>query len=220
MQARTHTHVHTNTRHTHMRRHTHTHECMHACTHKGTHTHTHMQVHRHTNMQTRTHRNIHARKLARISAHQYRHEHKHKHACRPAHKHTLWQPATPMSRVPGMNHTFSRVKPHSAFIAYNLNNIIAVSRASRGPERFSAASRSWSSPQCLSSCSFYNGSSALPPAWCPPIPLIRERVMLFVATQWVAAVYAVNHPTSDPPGPRFKWRDATTVSHYRFTYSF
>ncbi|CAL8237024.1 unnamed protein product [Boreogadus saida] len=37
--------------------------------------------------------------------------------------------------------------------------------------------------------------------WCPPISLIGERVMLFVATRWVAAVYAVNHPTSDPPGP-------------------
>ncbi|CAL8262819.1 unnamed protein product [Boreogadus saida] len=35
--------------------------------------------------------------------------------------------------------------------------------------------------------------------------------MLFVATRWVAAVYAVNHPTSDPPGPRLKWRDATLL---------
>ena len=57
----------------------------------------------------------------------------------------------------------------------------------------------------------------LPPARCPPISLIGERVMLFVATQWVAAVYAVNHPTSDPPGPRFKWRDATTRTHHRYT---
>ena len=51
---------------------------------------------------------------------------------------------------------------------------------------------------------------SLPPARCPPVSLIGERVMLFVATHWVATVYAVSHPTSDPPGPRFKWRDATT----------
>ena len=61
----------------------------------------------------------------------------------------------------------------------------------------------------------------LPPARCPPISLIGERVMLFVATQWVAAVYAVNHPTSDPPGPRFKWRDATTHTHtHTHTYTY
>ena len=38
--------------------------------------------------------------------------------------------------------------------------------------------------------------------------------MLFVPTQWVAAVYAVNHTTSDPPGPRFKWRDATLLHRF------
>ena len=45
---------------------------------------------------------------------------------------------------------------------------------------------------------------------CPPITLIGERaVVLSIASQWVAAVYAVDYRTSDPPGPRFKGRDAT-----------
>ena len=39
--------------------------------------------------------------------------------------------------------------------------------------------------------------------------------MLFVATHWVATVYAVSHPTSDPPGPRFKGRDATVLGKYQ-----
>ena len=34
---------------------------------------------------------------------------------------------------------------------------------------------------------------------------------LSVASRWVAAVYAVHHLTSDPPGPRFKGRDATLL---------
>ena len=52
---------------------------------------------------------------------------------------------------------------------------------------------------------------------CPPITLIGEReVVLSVASWWVAAVYAVYHLTSDPPGPRFMGRDATTqASTYR-----
>ncbi|CAL8250733.1 unnamed protein product [Boreogadus saida] len=38
---------------------------------------------------------------------------------------------------------------------------------------------------------------------CPPITLIGEReVVLSVARRWVAAVYAVHHLTSAPPGPR------------------
>ena len=50
----------------------------------------------------------------------------------------------------------------------------------------------------------------VPSSRCPPITLIREReVVLSVAGRWVAAVYAVHHLTSDPPGPRFMGRDAT-----------
>ena len=50
----------------------------------------------------------------------------------------------------------------------------------------------------------------VPSSRCPPITLIREReVVLSVAGRWVAAVYAVHHLPSDPPGPRFMGRDVS-----------
>ena len=36
-------------------------------------------------------------------------------------------------------------------------------------------------------------------------------MVLSVAGRWVAAVYAVHHLPSDPPGPRFMGRDATLL---------